>query len=129
LIQLGVFLTPLSVGTHVVTIRGEIGSQALFAAYGFSCLQEDFTYSVTVARRVSITDPTLRPTPAFGPGHEAVCCAGRADAWREVCDNLPEPCACRRRCPRPACAGVPVPLLLPAGLCVSFDAEAMTRNW
>jgi hypothetical protein len=48
IIQLGVFLPPMSVGTHVVTIEGEIASTAIFLAYGISCVAEDYTYTVKV---------------------------------------------------------------------------------
>ncbi len=49
LIQLGVFLTPMSVGVHNVTIRGEVVGTGILAAYGsLGCLAEDITYTVTV---------------------------------------------------------------------------------
>jgi hypothetical protein len=52
LIQLGVFLTPMSVGTHTVEIKGEVGNSALFiaAAGAFlgDCLAEDITYKLRV---------------------------------------------------------------------------------
>ena len=48
LIQLGAFLTPMSAGTHTVTIQGEIASTAILLAYGISCVAEDFTYTVKV---------------------------------------------------------------------------------
>jgi hypothetical protein len=47
-IQIGVFLTPMSVGTHTVTIRGQAAGAALVPAYDTHCLQEDFTYVVRV---------------------------------------------------------------------------------
>jgi hypothetical protein len=48
LIQLGVFLTPLTPGAHTVTIVGQVASSALFSTYGFNCLQQDDTYAVKV---------------------------------------------------------------------------------
>jgi hypothetical protein len=48
LIQLGVFLTPLTPGTHTVTIVGQVAGSALFSTYGFNCLQQDDTYVVRV---------------------------------------------------------------------------------
>jgi len=48
LIQLGVFLTPMSAGTHVVTITGEVASYAINQAYGIGCVAEDYTYTVKV---------------------------------------------------------------------------------
>jgi hypothetical protein len=58
LIELGAFLTPMSVGTHTVTIKGQLVGTALGAAYppgsvpgfpdGLSCFGEDDTYSVAV---------------------------------------------------------------------------------
>jgi hypothetical protein len=48
LIQLGVFLTPMSVGTHVVTIKGQIAGAGVFPTIGQHCLQEDFDYLVKV---------------------------------------------------------------------------------
>ncbi len=48
IITLGVFLTPLSVGTHTVTIRGQVAGDLLLPTYGISCLKEDFTYVVEV---------------------------------------------------------------------------------
>jgi hypothetical protein len=55
LVQLGVFLTPLSVGTHTVTIKGEAGDSAAFTQAILSagstigdCLKQDITYTVKV---------------------------------------------------------------------------------
>ena len=48
LIQLGLFLTPFSPGTHTITIRGQLAGAAILPAAGISCLQEDFTYVVKV---------------------------------------------------------------------------------
>lgn len=48
LIQLGAFLTPLTPGSHVVEIVGQVASLPLFNTYGFGCLQEDDTYLVRV---------------------------------------------------------------------------------
>jgi len=47
-IQIGAFLTPMSVGTHTVRIKGQAAGAALYAAYGIHCVQEDFTYVVRV---------------------------------------------------------------------------------
>ena len=49
-IQLGVFLTPMSIGIHTVTIQGEIASNATAIAYAphFNCAAEDITYIVAV---------------------------------------------------------------------------------
>src|SRR5260370_41147746 len=46
LIQLGVFLTPMDVGTHVVTIKGEIASTSILSVFGIGCITDDFSYSV-----------------------------------------------------------------------------------
>jgi hypothetical protein len=58
LIELGAFLTPMSVGTHTVTIKGRLVGLAIAAAYppgsvpgfpdGLSCFGEDDTYAVAV---------------------------------------------------------------------------------
>lgn len=48
LIQLGVFLTPLTPGVHTVTIVGQVAGSALFSTYGFNCLQQNDTYVVKV---------------------------------------------------------------------------------
>ena len=48
LIQLGVFLAPLSGGTHTVTIQGGVFGLGVLPTYGFTCLQQDFTYAVKV---------------------------------------------------------------------------------
>jgi len=54
LIQLGVFLTPMSKGTHTVTIKGQMAGDLVGLTYpppdGFACLQESFTYVVTVSK-------------------------------------------------------------------------------
>lgn len=119
LIQLGVFLTPLRAGRHVITIRGEVGGPALLAAYGFSCLEEDYTYTVNVvARRATIVEPTITPVPISVPDIEEVYCAGRADGTAELSDYFVEPRASRRKYACLPCTRVPLPLLLAAGLCV-----------
>lgn len=51
-IQLGPFLTPMSIGHHTVEIKGQVGNSTLFVEalgpfYGH-CLQEDITYIVNV---------------------------------------------------------------------------------
>jgi hypothetical protein len=48
LIQLGVFLAPLSLGTHTVTIQGQVAGSGVFPTYGIGCDEEDFTYVVKV---------------------------------------------------------------------------------
>lgn len=48
LIQLGVFLTPLTPGIHTVTIVGQVAGSALFSTYGFNCLQQDDNYVVRI---------------------------------------------------------------------------------
>uniref|UniRef100_Q021H0 Uncharacterized protein n=1 Tax=Solibacter usitatus (strain Ellin6076) TaxID=234267 RepID=Q021H0_SOLUE len=48
IIQLGVFLTPMTAGTHLVTIQGEIASNSVLLATGLSCIDEKFTYTVQV---------------------------------------------------------------------------------
>jgi hypothetical protein len=48
IITLGVFLSPMTPGTHTVTIRGRLAGQAIGATYPFRFLAEDFTYIVTV---------------------------------------------------------------------------------
>lgn len=47
-IQLGVFLTPMSVGTHMVTITGEVASDAFYRATNLGCVAQDYTYVVRV---------------------------------------------------------------------------------
>jgi hypothetical protein len=46
--QLGVFLTPMSAGTHTVTLQGQVAGAALFPAIGLHCVRQDFTYTVNV---------------------------------------------------------------------------------
>ena len=47
-IQLGVFLTPMTTGTHLVTIQGEVASNSVLLATGLSCIAEKFVYTVIV---------------------------------------------------------------------------------
>jgi hypothetical protein len=47
-IQLGAFLTPLSLGLHTITIQGEIAGSGVLPTYGFGCLEEGFSYFVEV---------------------------------------------------------------------------------
>ena len=47
-IQLGAFLTPLSLGLHTITIQGEVAGTGVLPTYGFGCLEEGFTYFVEV---------------------------------------------------------------------------------
>jgi hypothetical protein len=47
-IQLGVFLTPMSVGIHLVTITGEVASDAFYRANNFGCVAQLYTYVVAV---------------------------------------------------------------------------------
>jgi hypothetical protein len=51
IITLGVFLSPLSPGTHTVTIRGGLFGDAIAATYPFAFLREEFTYTVEVVPR------------------------------------------------------------------------------
>ena len=48
IITLGVFLNPMTPGTHTVTIRGRLAGAAIEDTIGFDFLAEDFTYTVTV---------------------------------------------------------------------------------
>ena len=48
LIELGVFLTPLSLGLHTIIIHGEIDGAGVLPTYGISCLEEIFSYFVDV---------------------------------------------------------------------------------
>jgi hypothetical protein len=48
LIELGIFLTPLSLGLHTIIIHGEIGGAGVLSTYGISCLEEIFSYFVEV---------------------------------------------------------------------------------
>jgi hypothetical protein len=48
LMELGVFLTPLSLGLHTIIIHGEIDGAGLLSTYGISCLEEIFSYFVEV---------------------------------------------------------------------------------
>jgi hypothetical protein len=48
MITLGVFLHPLSPGTHTVTINGGLFGHALCGTYGFRSLVAEFTYTVIV---------------------------------------------------------------------------------
>jgi hypothetical protein len=48
IITLGVFLSPMSVGTHTVEIKGEFAGQAVQPAIGYNFLRADFTYTVHV---------------------------------------------------------------------------------
>ena len=45
IITLGVFLIPLTPGTHTVTIRGGLVGQAIAPAIGFAFLAGEFTYT------------------------------------------------------------------------------------
>jgi hypothetical protein len=131
LIQLSVFLTPLSVGTHVVTIRGEVGGPALFSAYRFSCLQEDYTYTVNVAREMTITAPICKPMPVFNVPvqvpPEPECCpdsgwgGGVSDDFRDPGSN------CRQEQPQPcqsASGGGCSPVIYALTRLLGCDAES-----
>jgi hypothetical protein len=48
LIELGAFLTPLSLGLHTIIIHGEIDGAGVLSTYGISCLEEIFSYFVEV---------------------------------------------------------------------------------
>lgn len=50
-ISVGAFLTPLSVGTHTVKIKGTISGDAWVVANGLSFEKAEFTYQVTVVHR------------------------------------------------------------------------------
>jgi len=45
---LGVFLTPLTLGTHTIKLHGQLAGAAVVQAYG-GPFTEDITYFVTVA--------------------------------------------------------------------------------
>ncbi|MCC6367404.1 MAG: hypothetical protein IT165_28105 [Bryobacterales bacterium] len=45
---LGVFLTPMSVGAHTVTIRGQLAGAGLLTYFGVHCMAEDYSYLVKV---------------------------------------------------------------------------------
>jgi hypothetical protein len=53
IITLGVFLTPMTPGTHTVTISGGLFGQAIAPAIGLTFLAEKFTYTVKVVARSS----------------------------------------------------------------------------
>jgi len=48
IITLGVFLSPMSAGTHTVEIKGEFAGNGIHDTYGFNFIREDFTYTVHV---------------------------------------------------------------------------------
>jgi hypothetical protein len=48
IVILGVFLTPMSVGTHTVTIRGQLAGAGLLPYFGLHCMAEDYSYLVKV---------------------------------------------------------------------------------
>lgn len=48
IVLLGVFLTPMSVGTHTVTIRGQLAGAGLLTYFGVHCMAEDYSYLVKV---------------------------------------------------------------------------------
>jgi hypothetical protein len=55
---LGVFLTPLPVGTHTITVQGKFDGAAVLAALG-SPFVEDFSYTVVVVPELLLSDATL----------------------------------------------------------------------
>ena len=111
LIQLGVFLTPLSPGLHIVTIRGEVGGPAVFSAYGIGCVLEDYTYSVNVTQKGKKTVQTDRK-------FAEVYCPDHADGCGEVPDDVLESGIGRRRGGRHACSGTSLPMVLAGYLCI-----------
>ena len=48
IITMGVFLTPLSKGSHTVLIKARFDGAAVLAAYSINFLEEEFTYNVIV---------------------------------------------------------------------------------
>lgn len=48
IITLGAFLSPLSLGTHTVQIRGGVYGDLVDDTYGIAFIQEDFTYIINV---------------------------------------------------------------------------------
>lgn len=48
IVILGVFLTPMSVGTHTVTIKGQLAGAGLLQYFDLHCLAEDYSYLVKV---------------------------------------------------------------------------------
>lgn len=48
IVTLGAFLSPMTPGTHTVTISGGIFGAALMPVYGISFLREEFTYQINV---------------------------------------------------------------------------------
>jgi len=118
LIQLGVFLTLLSPGTHVVTIRGKVGGSTLLAAYGFSCLEEDFTYSVNVTRGPTVTKAIPHTPSVMVDYAEASSGTDVADPWRKVYGEPPEPGVASPKHRHLTCPENPVPRIGARGLCV-----------
>ena len=48
IVLLGAFLTPMSVGTHTVTIKGTIAGDGVLTYWGAPCYAEDYSYLVKV---------------------------------------------------------------------------------
>lgn len=48
IVILGAFLTPMSVGTHTVTIKGQLAGAGLLTYFGLHCIAEDYSYLVKV---------------------------------------------------------------------------------
>ena len=48
IITLGVFLSPMSAGTHKVEVKGEFAGQGIHDTYGVNFISGDFTYTVHV---------------------------------------------------------------------------------
>jgi hypothetical protein len=48
IVIIGAFLTPMSVGTHTVTIKGQLAGAGLLNYFGIHCIAEDYSYLVKV---------------------------------------------------------------------------------
>jgi len=48
MVLLGAFITPMSVGTHTVTIKGTLAGAGILQYYDLHCIGEDITYFVRV---------------------------------------------------------------------------------
>ncbi|MBS1830602.1 MAG: hypothetical protein JST93_35205 [Acidobacteria bacterium] len=51
IVIVGAFLTPMSVGTHMVTIKGQLAGAGLLSYFGINCMAEDYSYLVKVVQR------------------------------------------------------------------------------
>lgn len=50
IVTLGVYLTPLSLGSHTITVHGGIYGAGVDDAYGIAFIEENFTYTVQVTQ-------------------------------------------------------------------------------